>query len=62
MFFDKSNIIIQLPYAIKSQCQQDKALKRRREIEKQLIYNPYGITYLNINERYREITNDERRR
>lgn len=62
MFFDKSNIIIQLPYVIKSQRQQDKALKRRREIEKQLIYNPYGIAYLNSNERYREITNDERRR
>ncbi len=55
MFFDKLNIIIQLPYLIKSQHQQDKALKRRREIEKQLIYNPYDIIYIDIDEKYKEI-------
>jgi len=55
MFFDELNIIIQLPYVIKSQRQQDKALKRRREIEKQLIYNSYGIICINIDENYKEI-------
>lgn len=55
MFFDKLNIIIQLPYVIKSQRQQDKALKRRREIEKQLIYDSYGIICIDINEKYKEI-------
>lgn len=55
MFYDELNIIIQLPYIIKSQRKQDKALKRRKEIEKQLINNPYGIAYLNIDEKYREI-------
>lgn len=57
--------IIQLPYLIKSQRQQDNALKRRREIEKQLIYDSYGysgILCLDINETYMEVTkNDERR-
>lgn len=55
MFFDKLNIIIQLPCVIKSQRQQDKALKRRREIEKQLIYNPYDIICINIDENYKEV-------
>lgn len=55
MFFDKLNIIIQLPYLIKSPRQQDKALKRRREIEKQLIYDSYGIICIDINEKYKEV-------
>lgn len=42
---NKLDLIIQLPYTIKSQARQDQAEKRRKEIEAQLIGSKYGIAY-----------------
>lgn len=41
----KLDLIIQLPYAIKSQQRRDQANERLKEIEDQLINSPYGIAY-----------------
>ena len=41
----KLDLIIQLPYVIKSQARQDQAEKRRKEIERQLAGSKYGIAY-----------------
>lgn len=41
----KLDMIIQLPYVIKSQARQDQVEQRRAEIEKQLSDSKYGIAY-----------------
>lgn len=48
---NKLNMIIQVPYSTRSQLHQDNAARRRKEIEDQLINNPYGIAYMDINEK-----------
>ena len=47
----KLNMIIQVPYSTRSQLHQDNATRRRKEIEDQLVNNPYGIAYMDINEK-----------
>lgn len=47
----KLDMIIQLPYAIKSQARRDQAEQRRAEIEKQLSGSKYGIAYTDGTER-----------
>ena len=41
----KLNLIIQLPYVVKSPAKEEQAEKRRRELEKQLTNSRYGIAY-----------------
>lgn len=41
----KLDVIIQLPYVIKTQARRDEAEKRRKEIEMQLTDSKYGIAY-----------------
>ena len=48
---NKLNMIIQVPYSTRSQLHQDNASRRRKEIEDQLVNNPYGIAYMDINEK-----------
>lgn len=48
---NKLNMIVQVPYSTRSQLHQDNAARRRKEIEDQLINNPYGIAYMDINEK-----------
>lgn len=42
---NKFNMIIQLPYTIKSEARKEHAEERRREIESQLANSKYGIAY-----------------
>ena len=59
---DKLNLIIQLPYAVKSQMQRDRAKDRIKDIENQLQNNKYGIAYVDATEKVtqlnRSIDND----
>ena len=59
---DKMNLIIQLPYAVKSQMQKDRAEDRIKSIEAQLQNNKYGIAYVDSTEKVtqlnRSIDND----
>ena len=48
---NKLNMIIQVPYSTNSRLHQDNASRRRKEIEDQLINNPYGIAYMDVNEK-----------
>lgn len=41
----KLDLIIQLPYVIKTQARKDQAEQRRKDIEKQLAGSKYGIAY-----------------
>lgn len=41
----KLDLIIQLPYVIKTQARREEAEKRRKEIENQLMGSKYGIAY-----------------
>lgn len=47
----KLDMIIQLPYVIKSQARRDQVEQRRAEIEKQLSGSKYGIAYTDGTER-----------
>jgi hypothetical protein len=47
----KLDIIIQLPYAIKSEARRDQAEKRRKDIEFQLKGSQYGIAYSDATEK-----------
>lgn len=47
----KLDMIIQLPYVIKSQTRRDQAEQRRADIEKQLSGSKYGIAYTDGTER-----------
>ena len=51
----KLDIIIQLPYVIKSQAKRDEAEKRRKEIEMQLAGSKYGIAYADGTERITQL-------
>lgn len=50
----KLDLIIQLPYVIKSQARQDQAEKRRKDIENQLK-GPYGIAYTDGTEKITQL-------
>ena len=41
----KLDLIIQLPYVVKSEARRQQALKRRKEVEQQLAGSKYGIAY-----------------
>lgn len=51
----KLDLIIQLPYVIKSQARQTQAEKRRKDIEMQLSSSKYGIAYTDGTERITQL-------
>lgn len=51
----KLNLIIQLPYAIKSEARQNQAEKRRKDIESQLAESKYGIAYSDATEKITQL-------
>lgn len=51
----KLDLIIQLPYVIKSQARKDMAESRRKEIEMQLVGSKYGIAYTDGAERIMQL-------
>lgn len=51
----KLDIIIQLPYAIKSESRRDQAEKRRKDIEFQLKDSQYGIAYSDATEKITQL-------
>lgn len=51
----KLDLIIQLPYVIKSQTRRDQAEMRRKDIEKQLAEGKYGIAYTDGTERITQL-------
>ena len=48
---DKLNMIIQLPYVVKSEIQMQKAEERRKQVEMQLTDSKYGIAYVDGTEK-----------
>lgn len=52
---DKLNMIIQLPYAIKSQSRMEAAEERRKQVEMQLTDSKYGIAYIDGTEKIVQI-------
>lgn len=51
----KLDLIIQLPYVIKSQARKDQAEKRRKDIEMQLSGSKYGIAYTDGTEKITQL-------
>lgn len=51
----KLDLIIQLPYVIKSQARREQAETRRKDIEDQLTGNKYGIAYTDGSERITQL-------
>lgn len=51
----KLDLIIQLPYVVKSQARKDQASERRNEIEKQLTGSKYGIAYTDGTEKITQL-------
>jgi len=51
----KLDLIIQLPYIIKSQARRDQANERRQEIERQLAGSRYGIAYTDGTEKITQL-------
>lgn len=51
----KLDLIIQLPYAIKSDLQRQRAEDRRKDIEEQLIGSKYGIAYTDATEKITQL-------
>ena len=51
----KLNMIIQLPYVIKSEARKNDAERRRKEIEDQLVNSKYGIAYTDGTEKITQI-------
>ena len=51
----KLDMIIQLPYTIKSQARKDQAEERRKSIEDQLKNSKYGIAYADATERITQL-------
>lgn len=51
----KLDLIIQLPYVIKSQARKNQAEERRQDIEKQLSGSKYGIAYTDGTERITQL-------
>ena len=51
----KMNMIIQLPYVVKTQQKRDEANRRRKEIENQLKESTYGIAYADGTEKITQL-------
>lgn len=51
----KLDILIQLPYTIKTQARRDQAEKRRKDVEDQLNGSKYGIAYIDGTERVTQL-------
>lgn len=51
----KLDLIIQLPYVVKSPTKQEQAEKRRKQIEAQLVGSKYGIAYTDGTERITQL-------
>ena len=51
----KLDMIIQLPYAIKTQTRRDQAEERRKDIEMQLTNSKYGIAYIDGTEKITQL-------
>ena len=51
----KLNLLIQLPYTIKSEARQNQAEKRRKDIESQLVESKYGIAYTDATEKVTQL-------
>lgn len=51
----KLNMIIQLPYVIKTEARRDQAAKRRQDIEDQLAKSKYGIAYTDGTEKITQL-------
>lgn len=51
----KLDIFVQLPYAIKSDMQEDRASKRKKNLEDQLRDSKYGIGYLDATEKITQL-------
>lgn len=51
----KLNLIIQLPYIIKTESRRNQAEVRRKNIEDQLVNNPYGIAYTDGTEKITQL-------
>lgn len=47
---DKIDLIVQLPYSLKSEAKQVQAEHRRKDIEAQLVNSKYGIAYIDATE------------
>lgn len=47
----KLNLIFQFPYSVKDTLKELKAERRRRELERQMVNNPYGIGYIDSTEK-----------
>lgn len=52
---DKLNLIIQLPYTIKSSSKMEQAEQRRKQIEMQLVDSKYGIAYIDGTEKVTQL-------
>lgn len=51
----KLDIIIQLPYAVKSDTRRDQAENRRKDLESQLQNSKYGVGYMDATERITQL-------
>lgn len=51
----KLDLIIQLPYQVRTQARKDQAEERRKDIEKQLANSKYGIAYADSTERITQL-------
>jgi hypothetical protein len=51
----KMDLIIQLPYVVKSEARREQAEKRRKQIEDQLMNTKYGIAYTDGTERITQL-------
>jgi hypothetical protein len=51
----KINMIIQLPYVVKTEQRREQAENRRREIERQLVDSKYGIAYTDGTEKITQL-------
>lgn len=51
----KLDVIVQVPYTIRSQARKDQAAERRKEIESQLSGSKYGIAYMDATERITQL-------
>lgn len=52
---DKLDMIIQLPYVVKSELQKKRAEDRRKDVENQLASSNYGIAYIDGTERVTQL-------
>lgn len=51
----KLDMIIQLPYTIKTQARRDQAEKKRKDLEEQLAGSKYGVAYIDATERITQL-------